>query len=110
MNGKYHKLLGFPKVEIPSGTCILQYTAHALKAANDRYGTIPKLNRITFSADDVFEIVVNRGKVEKFAVRLPFGNGLDLTLVISYNRVVTQWFNRADDEHETLDIGAYSLP
>jgi hypothetical protein len=110
MNGKYHKLLGFPQVEIPSGTRILEYTAHALRAANDRYGQIPKLNRITFTPDDVFEIVVVDGKVEKFAVRFPYSGGLDLTLVISYNRVVTQWLNRNDDEHSTLDVGAYSLP
>jgi hypothetical protein len=110
MNGKYHKIIGFPQVAIPSGTYFLKYTAHALTAAYDRYGHIPQFNRITVSPDDVFEIVLSAGRVVKFAVRLPYRDGLDITLVISGNRVVTQWLNKADDEHSTLDLGAYSVP
>lgn len=111
MNGKYHRDIGFPEVEIPSGTYYLKYSGHALMATEDRYGDIPILNRLSIAASDVFEIVVQYGRVVKFAVRLPYRNGLDLTLVLTDNgRVVTQWFNKSDDNHGTLNPLEYDTP
>lgn len=112
MDGKYHREIGFPKVELPNGTIYPQYTGHAARAAvTDRYGQIPLLNRISINADDIFEIVIRDGQIAKFAVRLPYQNGLDLVMVIADGfRVVTQWFNKSDDAHSTLRREEYAVP
>ena len=112
MDGKYHREIGFPQVELPSGVFYPQYTSHAARAAvTDRYGNIPFLNRISISADDIFEIVVRGGKVVKYAARLNFNDSLDLTLVVADGfRVVTQWFNSSEDKHTTLRAEEYATP
>jgi hypothetical protein len=112
MDGKYHREIGFPQVELPSGTIYLQYTGHAARdAVIDRYGNIPLLNRVSIKPEDIFEIVVRAGKVVKYAVRLNFNADLDIVLVIADGfRVVTQWFNRTDDNHKTLRREEYAVP
>jgi len=109
MDGKYHREIGFPQVALPSGPIRLTYSDHAKQAVNDRYGKIPLINMLHVAAEDIFEIVVRNGRVVKYAIRVPYQNGLDLSMVLTYTgRVVTHWLNKSDDTHATLRHHEYA--
>ncbi len=107
----YHAQIGFPVgVRLPKGIYILQYSQHALQAAQrDRYGnlTVGLPDMIDMSKVEPFEIEVERGSVSKMVFRLPFQNGLDIVMVVRGKRVITVWGNERSDRHETLNSSRY---
>lgn len=117
VNGLYHKEIGFPDVELPTGVYELKkYSRHALNAAqDDRYGVAKRLpTHIDMSKAYLFEIEVKDNQVVKAAVRTHYDDKLDLIVVFlpqtPDNFVKTVWFNEKIDRHRTLQHWRYDVP
>lgn len=115
-NGKYHKEFGIPTeaVSLFTGFLPLQYGPHAQQAAMaDLYGQVAMPAAIAPTPEQVIEVEVQDGFVEKGVVRLPWDDGKDLILVINAPRgqprrfVRTVWWNRKRDTHRTLRQADY---
>jgi hypothetical protein len=86
-------------------------TAHAEKAAEDRYGRILIPSRVIFSGKNIIEAEVVDKKLTKVLVRLPYDDKRDLLMALSVPefRVKTVWFNLKSDIHCTLDKSKYDI-
>lgn len=116
MKGLYHYQLGLPKVQLPQGVALLEYTGHAKRAANDdRYGVITLPVALDTSAAKVIEVEVDGNAVTKVLYRVSYDHKHDLCLAVIPRRygawlVKTVWLNRKDDTHRTLDEKRYTRP
>lgn len=109
-SGLYHKDIYLPKIAFRSIDIVLNYTYHAIEAAdNDRYGQIELPETINFSLMEVVEMEFVDGKLYKAVVRTHHDQKHDLALVVLIDgfRVKTVWLNRKDDKHQTLDHSKY---
>lgn len=96
-----------------AGNVVLNYSAHARQEAHaDRYGVAELPDGIELESQDVVEVEVFQGAVCKAVVRFPYSDDLDLVLVvvpgIKNYFVKTCWFNRANDNHKSLDRSKYN--
>lgn len=121
---KYHRDLGFPSNFTPSPKPIhLTYSRHAEGASHDdRYGTIPKFEKLDPKDADLIEVEIENGKAVKYLYRAPVpgahrGKELDVCLAVMPGEtkrdpwfVKTVWFNERDDLHRTLDASKYDKP
>lgn len=111
---KYHIELGIPEdVETQFGAMLLDYSPHALQAAqDDRYGTINLPRVLDTSKARVIEVETDGRKTRKVLYRIPHDPEHDLLLAIDPDRryVKTVWLNRNDDIHGTLDPSKYDIP
>lgn len=113
----YHRDVGFPdNVNLPRGftpVIRLNYGGHAREEAMaDRYGQIDLPHTIDIRKGDIFEIGVTGNTVTKIAVRMPYNDKLDITLVINTKDgfVRTVWANDKNDQHKTLNRAKYADP
>jgi hypothetical protein len=111
--GLYHYQLGFPKgFSGKVGTVVLQYGAHALRAANeDRYGLVNLPKTLNTSAALCVEVELLDGAVIKLVYRVRYSADLDLVLAVSPKSntlfVRTVWLQSKNDTHATLDLSRY---
>jgi len=112
MDGLYHYLLGFPKVEMPKGILPLVYGEHAKdEIRSDRYGKINAPQSINFLHAKIVELEVKNGCVEKVVARIHHDARRDLILVVKPDGFVkTVWLNTKDDKHKTLNRARYRRP
>lgn len=116
LDGKYHKQLGLPKgsAELWAGVLDLRYGHHAQSEADvDRYGRAELFSSAEFKASDVVEIEVEGGSPVKAVLRFPYDDTLDLVMVLQrpergVSFVRTVWFNKASDNHKSLDRSKYN--
>lgn len=126
----YHAAIGFPEdPRLMVGRFDVRPTDHARERAREhRYGPfdLPEAVAVTEemyrrdpydavrrdgTAPHVFEITVERGRVEKAAVRYHYNDTFDQTVVVTRDgTLVTAWLNRRNDDHSTLDESAYASP
>lgn len=117
-DGKYHKLLGLPQgsAALWAGVLDLRYGNHAQSEADvDRYGRAELFSSAEFQASDVVEVEVVQGQPVKAVLRFPYSDDLDLVMVLQrpergVSFVRTVWFNRANDQHKSLDRSKYRKP
>lgn len=115
-DGLYHKELGLPALAFRATARRPHYTPHALTAClNDRYGQILPPASITLKAEQVVEVEVRGGKVEKIVVRLPYNDRFDLVAALcnfsaDSVTVKTVWLNERNDTHATLNRSLYVQP
>ncbi len=90
----------------------LKYTRHALYACNnDRYGSIPVFESIPLEKFRVVEFEAEGQDVHKIVVRGRFNDDLDCVFVLIPGNtyvVKTVWFNKASDNHDTLNASRYA--
>lgn len=121
---RYHKKVFFP----PEDAAHIQrlsdlfnqmegigYYRHCL--ANIRHRVINQEELLTFirdsvvfNAEQVFEYYKEGDDIEKLCYRIPYGERLDLILVLDKRKcIVTIYLNSQDDQHETLNENLYCL-
>lgn len=109
-DGLYHKDIRLPKVSFQYVDVVLNYTYHAVEAAeSDRYGLITLPETVNFGLVELVEMEVVNGKPFKVVVRQHYNQSTDLVLVILLDgyRVKTVWLNSKRDQHQTLDRSKY---
>lgn len=117
----YHRDIGIPSnITVPQREVACDYTGHADRARyNDRYGTIPKLEKLDLRECDVVEVSVAEGRVSKLVVRTPHPTDArnDIVMVLRPGEskkhpwaVVTNWINSRNDTHRSLDRTKYADP
>jgi hypothetical protein len=112
----YHFEIGFPQGFVSRiGTVGLNYTQHALNAANtDRYGRLPLPKSIDTNKAICIEAEIDGGHVLKLVYRMQLTIGLDLIIVVvpcGLNfKVKTVWANLSTDKHSTLNRSRYETP
>lgn len=95
---------------MPSKRVPLQWTQHAERERNDRYGQIPKVDSLPLSVFKPIEVETQGNKVVKLVVRGHLTKDLDAVFVLipgPQYRVKTVWINQRDDTHCTLDRSRY---
>lgn len=111
----YHSELGIPpNAKTNHGQFLLDYSNHALEAAqDDRYGNIINLPKsLDTSKAQVIEVEMSGNKTTKVVYRIPYDEQHDLALVVIPDRryVKTVWLNKNTDVHNTLDASKYDIP
>jgi len=117
---RYHKKLYFPDIEkIKALNSQLnsynwQYSKHALD--NIKYRHIDYIKVLNFIKDlkldynNIFEYYIKDNNIIKVCYRIKFDNISDLILVLSQNKkIITIYFNNANDKHYTLKKELYQL-
>jgi hypothetical protein len=115
-NGRYHKLLGLPAgaAQLWASKLSLRWGYHAQKEADiDRYGKAEQFGSAEFEVGDIVEVTMEDGKPVWGVARFPYSDELDLVMVLGAPKggeafVKTVWFNRADDNHKSLDRSKYN--
>lgn len=126
----YHKELGFPDVEYPTGTFAVEPSGHArIEADSDRYGgfRLPTKVNLTESMYErhpkqatgsekgektlphIFELTVEQGEVVKLGARTHYDDERDIVLILkpAAGVIVTAWINVKGDAHHTLNEEKY---
>jgi hypothetical protein len=114
----YHVDLGLPVgADVPVGQFRLVHTQHARTQAQiDRYGPFVLPATLHLQGHETFELEVTDGVSSKAAVRVPYNDRYDLSLVLrpgacsGHVIVVTCWLNENTDLHQTLKAGRYTRP
>lgn len=113
----YHREKGFPNnVNMPRGfspIIRLTYSKHAQQESMlDAYGDIKLPHVIDVRKGDLFEIGVVGNTVTKMAIRIPYNDTLDISLVINPadGFVRTVWANKKTDSHKSLNLSKYADP
>ena len=110
----YHRDLGIPaNLARPAAGLALAYTHHALFAAEQDGLPRGYLPAALPSVFDLIEVATFAGKPTTWVVRfrLPDFSDWDIVLAVRWDGTVrTVWFNRSDDQHETLDRSRYRKP
>lgn len=112
----YHADIRLPDnfSRLPDSEVELKWTHHAINASNtDRYGHIPRYNKILLSGCDVIEVGMEEGKVVHLLLRANFGQG-DRDILFALAPIAgkpwtvkTVWFNKRNDRHKTLNKSRY---
>lgn len=129
----YHKELGFPEVEYPTGLFEVEASGHARSEADsDRYGgfRLPTKVRLTEAMYErhpkqatgsekgedtlphIFELTVEKGEVVKLGARTGYDEERDIVLILKPEQglIVTAWINVKGDAHHTLNEDKYEVP
>lgn len=117
----YHRDIGIPSnVTVPQRVVKCEYIGHADRERYaEKYGHIPRLDEVDLAAADVVEVAVSEGRVSKLLVRVPHPTSErdDIVMVLRPGEtkkhpwtVVTNWVNRKNDKHSTLDRSKYADP
>lgn len=109
----YHFEIGFPKgLNTKFGVLELNYTRHALNAANnDRYGRVNLPRKINTDNAKTIEVEVTDNYVTKIVYRIHYNDRYDLCVVVGVEcRVYTVWMNERNDGHRTLNRTKYDKP
>jgi len=117
---KYHKEIGFLPCHI--GECKIlindlkfrkiRFSFHALQSLKDEREAV-KIGRFlkdySLKFDDVFEIVVYDGIIQKMGFRVNLGEN-DVCFIVSRDKlIITLWTNKKDDKHYTLNKNNYAF-
>jgi hypothetical protein len=129
----YHREIGFPDVDKPTGKFEVSPSAHAREESNsDRYGgfnlpTRVNLTEAMYTRDPhdatgtetgettiphVFEITVENDEVVKLGARTEYDDERDIVLILDPHggTIVTAWINVKGDSHTTLNRENYAAP
>lgn len=115
---KYHKQIGFKDCHVKEALRLIEvlqlkrirFSSHSLtelsaEAEAVRIGQFVKDYKLSF--DNVFEIAVDNGRIEKLGFRLNF-NENDIIFILSREKsIITIWTNKKTDCHKTLKTGLY---
>jgi hypothetical protein len=114
---RYHKKIYFPadhKEKLISFTYIInrqdwQYTKHCIDNIKLRELDMRQLlywikSEVYLDYDYIFEYYTDdNGEIEKVCYRISYNKGVDIILVIGINKkLITIYYNAADDKHYTL--------
>jgi hypothetical protein len=111
----YHMKLGLPPVQLPA-RMYLQYSRHALRAANEEtLGTVRLGRYLETSEAQLVELETGWDRVAVKAVfRVSNDSLTDLIIVVNLQPensgmylVRTVWLNGKNDNHATLDTSRY---
>lgn len=92
---------------IPKTVARIYHSTHA--SSKVTYFNLPHRSHISFDGGDIVEAAVDKGKVAKLLVRLPYSETKDICYVIvpvDYV-VVTVFLNDVDDHHPNLERWRY---
>lgn len=116
MTGTFHKDIGFPPLVDTLDKRLFEFTfsAHALHAClNDKYGKVMPPASIVVHKNQIIEVSIFNGEIQKVVYRTPHNEYFDLILVFMPREdkvgfVKTCWLNHKKDDHSTLDKSKYS--
>jgi len=111
----YHKDVYWPDYvvkSLPVGSFRVTYSLHALNEANaDKYGIIQEINRLDLKGECFIEAYFEDNRPIKFLYRHNLDNEVDTCLVLKIENgeifIITQWLNKSNDKHESLNKGKY---
>ncbi len=108
---RFHKDVFLPKLRLPNVARKLEYTRHALNAAqDDKYGDLTSFLplELNFAECELVECRLEGNRVTQLLLRVNVAVGLDLVLAVGVgNRVYTVWGNLTSDQHRTLNQNLY---
>lgn len=112
----YHKDVYWPDYvvkSLPVGSFRVTYSLHALNEANaDKYGNIPEIDRLDLKGECFIEAYFEDNKAIKFLYRYNLTD-VDVCLVLKIENgeifVITQWLNKSNDQHSSLNKGKYQV-
>lgn len=115
----YHRDIGLPSnVTVPQRKVKCEHTGHSDRERwGDRYGVIPKVEEVDLTTADVVEVTTANNRISKLLVRVPHPEDETLDVVMAIRpgedkrdpwRVVTNWLNKRNDTHQTLDRSKYA--
>lgn len=115
----YHRDIGLPSnVTVPQKKVKCEHTGHSDRERwDDRYGVIPKVEEVDLATADVVEVTTSNNRISKLLVRVPHPEDETLDVVMAIRpgedkrepwRVVTNWLNKRNDTHHTLDRSKYA--
>lgn len=90
-----------------------RYSTHALDnikyRAIDNRAILLYIKGLTLSASDIFEYYASdKGDIIKVCYRIKYSQGIDIILVVGYNKeLITIYINASDDKHFTLKKELY---
>lgn len=118
---KYHKEIGF-KAEDKEKALVLidklqgfnySFSRHCLgelRQEAEAEGIGKAILAYSLNFDNVFELALDNGKIEKIGFRIPFKDK-DIIFILSRNKtIITAWTNKAEDLHYTLNKNNYARP
>lgn len=115
---KYHKEIGFYPCHVAEVKAILKafeykrltFSRHGLQELMNEVEAVnigKFLKDYTFTFENVFEIAISQGILEKIGFRISF-NEFDLICILSRDKsIITIWTNKKEDQHFTLNIKNY---
>jgi hypothetical protein len=115
---KYHVSIGFRPCHVQQARGLIdalqsqqiRFSIHALEELGRepvavKIGQFLKDYALNFN--DVFELALNAGKLEKMGFRVNF-NENDVIFILSRDKkIITLWTNKKEDCHYTLDVTKY---
>jgi hypothetical protein len=118
---KYHVKLGFRPCDIGEAKALIaslkyrrvSFSVHALQelGAESEAVNIGRFIKDYFlDFNDVFEIAVFEGKIEKIGFRANFGEKDVIFIINREKKVVTLWTNDLKDNHTSLNPKNYTSP
>jgi len=119
---KYHKNIGFyPCHEAEAKSLIaslfyrkIAFSSHAVnelmvEPQAEKIGRYLYLYTLNF--DDIFEIVIDAGIIQKMGFRIKFDENRDIIFIMNREKmVITLWTNDKNDIHKTLKKDLYCKP
>jgi hypothetical protein len=117
---KYHKEIGFLPCHIGECKVLLsdlkfrkiRFSFHALQSLKDEREDVKIgqfLRDYVLNFDDIFEIVVYDGIIQRMGFRVNF-NEKDIVFIISRDKlIITLWTNEKSDLHYTLNKNNYAF-
>jgi hypothetical protein len=116
---KFHKDIGFFPCHVQEGKVLIEalkdrklsFSVHSLNELTKEHEAVKIgqfLRDYTLNFNDVFELAINEGKIEKIGFRVNFGEN-DVVFVINRAKmIITLWTNDKKDFHKTLKTELYS--
>ena len=118
---KYHKNIGFypcHSAEVKELILSLNYrkiafSSHSLIELQNEAQAVEIgkfLLNYTLDFNDVFELAIDEGIIQKIGFRVNFGEN-DIVFIINREKmVITLWTNDKNDIHKTLNVSLYCKP
>jgi hypothetical protein len=111
----YHKDIRLPPHfrGLPAATVQVKWTRHAEDArSNDRYGYIPKHERLNLREAETIEVGIEDGRLVHLLLRMPYDGKRDILFALRPVAgkpwvIKTVWLNRTNDRHKTLNKSRY---
>ena len=115
---KYHKDIGFLPCHIAEAQFLIKdlqyrkisFSSHALQSLKDEAEAVKigqYILQYTLNFQDVFELAIYDGKIEKMGFRISFNNRDIIFILTREKRIVTLWTNAKEDCHYTLNTNKY---
>jgi hypothetical protein len=117
---KYHKEIGFKREDVILAQVLIdrmkdrqfffsKHSLRQLREENEAEAIGQRIIGYSLCWDDVFELAIDNGRIEKIGFRIPFKDR-DIVFIVNREKIiVTLWTNDKKDVHFTLNVSNYAM-